>query len=49
MNAVRGIEEAEVKLSQAGKQKLEEALIEMEQERTKEFDNVDDLIRDLVE
>jgi len=42
-------EKAEVELSQAGKQKLEEALIEMEQGQTKEFDSVDDLIKDLVE
>ncbi|MFC1712994.1 hypothetical protein ACFL6S_04955 [Candidatus Poribacteria bacterium] len=49
MNTVREIEEAEVELSQAGKQKLEEALIEMEQGRTKKFDSVDDLIKDLVE
>ena len=38
-----------VELSQAGKQKLEEALVEMEQGQTKEFDSVDDLIKDLVE
>ena len=42
-------EKTEVELSQAGKQKLEEALIEMEQGQTKEFDSVDDLIKDLVE
>lgn len=42
-------EKSEVELSQAGKQKLEEALIEMEQGQTKEFDSVDDLIKDLVE
>ena len=38
-----------VELSQAGKQKLEEPLIEMEQGQTKEFDSVDDLIKYLVE
>ena len=38
-----------VKLSQSGQQKLAEALIEMEQGQTKEFDSVDDLIKDLVE
>lgn len=41
-------EKAEIELSQAGKQKLEEALIEMEQGQTEEFDSVDDLIKDLV-
>lgn len=39
----------EVVLSRAGKQKLEEALIEMEQGQTEEFDSVDDLIKDLTE
>ncbi len=38
-----------VELSQTGKQKLEEALIEMEQGQTEEFDSVDDLIKDLTE
>ena len=37
-----------VELSQAGKKKLGEALIEMEQGKTKEFDSVDDLIKDLL-
>ncbi len=40
-------EKAEVELSQAGKQKLEKALIEMECGQTEEFDSVDDLIEDL--
>lgn len=38
-----------VELSQSGKQKLEEALIEMEQGLTEKFDSVDDLIKDLTE
>jgi len=40
-------EKVEVELSQAGKQKLEKALIEMERGQTEEFDSVDDLIEDL--
>ena len=40
-------EEGEVELSKGGKQKLEKALVEMEQGQTEEFDNVDDLISDL--
>jgi AbrB family looped-hinge helix DNA binding protein len=40
-------EEGEVELSEGGKQRLEKALAEMEQGQTEEFDNVDDLIKDL--
>ena len=40
-------EKGEVELSEGGKKKLERALVEMEQGRTKEFDSVDDLIKDL--
>lgn len=40
-------EKGEIELSEGGKQKLEKALAEMEQGQTKEFDNVDDLIKDL--
>ena len=41
-------EKAEVELSQAGKQKLEKALIDMERGQTREFDSVNDLIEDLM-
>jgi AbrB family looped-hinge helix DNA binding protein len=40
-------EEGEVELSEDGKQRLKKALAEMEQGQTEEFDNVDDLIKDL--
>ena len=40
-------EKGKVELSESGKQKLEKALAEMEQGRTEEFDNVNDLIKDL--
>ena len=40
-------EKGEVELSEGGKQKLGKALAEMEQGQTEEFDNVDDLIKDL--
>ena len=40
-------EEGEVELSEGGKQRLKKALAEMEQGQTEEFDNVDDLIKDL--
>jgi len=40
-------EKGEVELSEGGKQKLGKALAEMEQGRTEEFENVDDLIKDL--
>ena len=40
-------EKGEVELSEGGKQKLEKALVEMEQDQTEEFDSVDELIKDL--
>jgi AbrB family looped-hinge helix DNA binding protein len=40
-------EEGEVELSEGGRKKVEEALAQMEQGQTKEFDDVDDLIKDL--
>jgi AbrB family looped-hinge helix DNA binding protein len=40
-------EKGEVELSKGGKQKLERALVEMEQGQMEEFDNVDDLIKDV--
>ncbi len=40
-------EKGEVELSEGGKQKLEKALVEMEQDQTEKFDSVDELIKDL--
>ena len=40
-------EKGEIELSEGGKQKLEKALVEMEQDQTEEFDSVDELIKDL--
>ena len=43
----RNQEEGGPELSEAGRRKVGSALVEMEQGQTKEFDNVDALIKDL--